>query len=214
MMLNLKFSKPNLILFSKVIFGFYVASMTVACSRGAGYRTDKPNVELIQDMMVGPQLKAQEYDTETEKGSVKLPPEGTVSRERYTPTDMKLEEAEKLQNPLRSASLAAEIAIKYEDLGQQKYEINCAICHGSKGDGYGALVEKRGDLLLKKPPSLLDDSYKKYSDGRMYFVITYGWGLMGNYGTQITDENERWAVVNYIRELQKLGAASPSAGDK
>jgi mono/diheme cytochrome c family protein len=127
---------------------------------------------------------------------------------------MKLEEAEKLQNPLKSASLAAEMSIKYEDLGQQKYEINCAICHGTKGDGYGALVEKRGDLLLKKPPSLLDDSYKKYSDGRMYYVITYGWGLMGNYGTQITDENERWAVVNYIRELQKLGAGSPSAGDK
>ncbi len=191
-----------------------VACSFIGCGRGANYRSEKPNVELIQDMMAGPQLKAQEWDAETGKASVKTPPQGSISRERYTPEDLKLEEAEKLQNPLASTNLAAELSLKYEDLGQQKYEINCAICHGLKGDGLGALVEKRGNLLLKKPPSLLSDSYKNYSDGRMYYVITYGWGLMGNYGTQITDENERWAVVNYIRQLQKLAPNTAKNGDQ
>lgn len=200
--------------FFKIAFSTSLILAITACGRGDGYRSEKPNVELIQDMMAGPQLKAQEMDEETGKGSVRIPPEGTVSRERHVPADLKLEEAEKLANPLKASNLPAEMALKFEDLGQKKYEIYCSVCHGSKGDGLGPLVEKQGGLLLKKPPSLLDASYKSYSDGRMYYVITYGWGLMGNYGTQITDENERWAVVNYVRELQKLGSNNSNAGDK
>lgn len=190
-----------------------------ACGRNSGYRSSEPNMELIQDMMIGPQIKPQEGD-ENGKMTAKSPPEGAIPRGYYVPEDLKLEDAEKLSNPLKSSTVTAEVALKYEDKGQQKYEINCAICHGSKGDGLGNLVKLRGDMLLKKPPSLLSDTYKKYSDGRLYYIITYGWGLMGNYGTQITDENERWAVVNYVRELQKRNVSSANtdssatSGDK
>lgn len=190
-----------------VLFGLFILVM------GCGGKSSQPNVELLQDMMAGPQIKPQEADANG-KGTGLLPPKGAIPRERYVPEDLKLEEAEKFSNPLKSANLPAELSLKYENVGQAKYEVNCAICHGSKGDGLGPLVEKRGDMLLKKPPSLLTDTYKNYSDGRLYYVITYGWGLMGNYSTQITDENERWAVVNYVRQLQQLGSNKSNSGDK
>lgn len=209
-----KVSLLKTLILNSVLLGSLL--IVTSCGRGKSYRTEEPNVELIQDMMAGPQIKAQEAD-ENGKATVRQPPTNTVSRNRYVPEDLKLEDAEKMKNPLNDKDLAAEIAIKYENLGQEKYDINCAVCHGVKGDGLGPLVTKRGDLLLKKPPSILDSTYKNYSDGRMYYVITYGWGLMGNYGTQITDEKERWAVVNYIRQLQKLNSTASNQskpGDK
>jgi hypothetical protein len=190
-----------------VLFGLFILIS------GCGGKSSEPNVELIQDMMVGPQIKSQKADANN-KGTGMIPPKGSIPRERYVPEDLKLEEAEKFSNPLKSSNLSTELSLKYENIGQAKFEINCAICHGSKGNGLGPLVEKRGDMLLKKPPSLLTDTYKNYSDGRLYYVITYGWGLMGNYSTQITDENERWAVVNYVRQLQQLGSNKSNSGDK
>lgn len=177
-----------------------------------GGKSENPNVELLQDMMAGPQIKAQEA-SETGGKTVRIPPVGAVPRGQHTPEEMTVEEAEKLSNPLKSGQVSMEMALKYENSGQERYNINCAICHGVKGDGLGILVEKKGDLLLKKPPSLLTDTYKKYSDARIYYVITYGWGLMGNYGTQITDDNDRWAVVNYVRELQKQNSVQTKDGE-
>lgn len=173
----------------------------------------KPVGEYLPDALTyGPAIKADRAD-KNGKATVLNPPVGAVPRGNYVPADLKVEDAEKMANPLKSGSLPSDVVLKYEERGQTKYDISCAVCHGSKGDGKGALVEKRGGLLLKQPPSLLDSTYVKYSDGRIYYVITYGWGLMGHYTTQMPDENDRWAVVNYVRQLQKLGSKSNS-GDK
>lgn len=182
-----------------------IAMTFVLASCGAG--KDKTNVELIQDMMRGPQIKAQEYDEESGGQTVRQPDPHAIPRNRYVKPEMQLGDAENLKNPLKSLT-DVELQMKYENRGQEKYVIYCGICHGDKGDGQGALVQyqnKRGGrLIVKDPPNLLDPTYQKYSDGRIYYVITYGWGLMGNYSTQIQDENDRWAVVNYVRQLQKM----------
>ncbi len=200
---NYLFKKIRFVILVPVVF-----SLT-ACGRG---KYPEPNVELIQDMMAGPQIKAQE-GSEAGGKTVRTPPVGTVSRGQHTPEEMTLDEAEKLSNPLKTGQISVEMSLKYENSGQERYNINCAVCHGVKGDGLGILVQKKGDLLLKKPPSIITDAYKAYSDSRLYYVITYGWGLMGNYGTQITDDNERWAVVNYVRELQKQNSVQTKDGE-
>lgn len=171
--------------------------------------SSQPNVELLQDMMEGPDYKAQEGDGD--KPTVRVPPKGTISRNRYVPTDLKIEGADQLVNPLKTIS--AEELFKYENIGQEKYKIYCGICHGDKGDGKGQLVEVAGKSLVTLPPSLIQDKYKGYSEGKIYYVITYGWGLMGKYSTQITDEKERWAVANYVKQLQKMSGSSSSSED-
>ena len=83
-------------------------------------------------------------------------------------------------------------------VGKEKYEIYCGICHGVGGKGDGNVAGK----MLKRPPNLTSDLYKGYSEGRLYNVVTNGWGLMGGYGSQVPKENERWAIVNYVKKLQ------------
>lgn len=158
-------------------------------------------------MLEGPDIKAQEGDADG-KATVMTPPHGAIPRERYVPEKMDLNDADKLKSP--KATLTAEELIKYEDAGSQKYNIYCAVCHGDKGDGKSKLVEIAGSSLVTAPPNLLQGKYDAYTDGRLYYVITYGWGLMGNYSNQISDEKDRWAVVDHVRQLQKTGASNKS----
>jgi mono/diheme cytochrome c family protein len=127
------------------------------------------------------------------------PPEKSISRQHapypFDKDDVK--GANTLKSPL--PTLTKEEILKLEKVGKKKYEIYCGICHGNKGLGNGSIAEK----MLKRPPSLVDSTYKSYSEGRLFHVVTKGWGLMGGYASQIPEENERWAIVNHIRSLQQ-----------
>lgn len=90
--------------------------------------------------------------------------------------------------------------------GHERYEIFCAPCHGSAGDG-NSVVKRLGHGAI---PSLVDEARIKFPDGYLYTVIRNGSpsGLMGPYGAQIPVE-DRWAIVAYVRALQlaRLGKA-------
>jgi mono/diheme cytochrome c family protein len=53
-----------------------------------------------------------------------------------------------------------------------------------------------------KPPSLHSSKVKNWGDGSIYHVITQGQNVMPSYAKQITSD-ERWAVVHYVRALQR-----------
>jgi mono/diheme cytochrome c family protein len=48
---------------------------------------------------------------------------------------------------------------------------------------------------------------RNFEDGRIYHVITNGRNVMPAYAAQVIRE-ERWAIVNYIRVLQKAKNAT------
>lgn len=169
-----------------------VAGTLAACSS-----KDKPNVELIQDMMESPAIKAQEYDEESpDHRGMRVPPEHTVPV-GFKPYayPMNLEGADKNINPL-----AGQMTPEVLTIGQKFYYTNCAICHGEKGQG-GAATSVAEKLALKPPP-VISDKVKAWTDGHIYHVITEGQGVMGPYASHIP-QKYRWQVVNYIRYLQK-----------
>ena len=96
--------------------------------------------------------------------------------------------------PITSAGLAR---------GKNLYEINCGICHGSKGDGEGWLYSE--DNLNAKYPAapavLTNDTFTLASNGRLYHAIMHGKNVMGGYADKLSYE-ERWQVIHYIRSLQ------------
>lgn len=170
----------------------------VACQGG----DNRTNVELIQDMMEGPQIKTQEgVGLEGKDLGMRTPPAGTVSRNHkpYPFAKGDIKSADTLKNPMGTLTAADIDSLK--TVGQEKYVIYCGVCHGDKGLGDGPIAEK----MLKRPPNLTSNVYRGYSDGRIYNVVTNGWGLMGGYGSQVPEENERWAIVNYVRTLQGKG---------
>jgi mono/diheme cytochrome c family protein len=81
--------------------------------------------------------------------------------------------------------------------GRERFNIYCSVCHGRAGYGDGKVVE-RGYL---KPPSYHDQRLRDMPVGRMFQVITRGYGGMPDYAEQIPVD-DRWAIVAYVRVLQ------------
>lgn len=180
--------------------GVAAASLAAFALSSCGPRGNKPNVELIQDMMESPAIKAQEYDEASPHHSgMRVPPEGTapVGFEPYKyATDVEAA-SKNLKNPLVG---------KFDEetllVGQKYYETNCAICHGFKGEGGIAAKASVAEKMALKPPAVVSDKVKGWTDGHLYHVITVGQGVMGPYAAHIP-QKYRWQVVNYIRFLEK-----------
>jgi len=85
--------------------------------------------------------------------------------------------------------------------GEMLYNINCAICHGEKGDGLGYLVRDDGGVYPAQPANLISDEFIAASPGRFYHSIMFGKNVMGSYKDKLSYK-ERWEVIHYIRSLQ------------
>ena len=105
------------------------------------------------------------------------------------------DDAKKVHNPVKSSpgSLAA---------AAQLYKINCAGCHGPKGDGNGPAAEG----LPRKPANFTDAKMmKEATDGELFWKMSNGRPPMPAW--EILSETQRWQLVNYVRAF-----ASKSAG--
>jgi len=92
------------------------------------------------------------------------------------------------KNPLPSDKKTAE-------QGEKIAKVNCASCHGDKGKGNGPAAV----ALNPKPADWTSVRVQKESDGEIFWKITTGRGPMPSW--RHLSENDRWAVVRYIRTL-------------
>ena len=151
-------------------------------------------------MMAQNKLKAQQPSDLFKDGIGMRPPvEGTVAR-GFLPYALKgrPDEAGKtLVNPLLPTQEVIE-------KGRTKYLTFCSPCHGHFG---------RGDTRLRgqfpNPPTLHSDKVRNWPDGSIFHVITEGQNVMPSYATQVPRE-DRWAIVQYIRVLQRAQNAKES----
>ncbi len=100
--------------------------------------------------------------------------------------------------------------------GRERFNIYCAICHGRLGNGDGKIPE-RG---FTRPPSFPDDLSRGFKirgtdlpltevpDGYIFEVISRGFGAMADYSAQVP-VHDRWAIVTYVRALQKSQRPAP-----
>ena len=88
--------------------------------------------------------------------------------------------------------------------GQQRFNIYCTPCHDRTGNGRG-IVPLRNPSWL--PSSLQDPRQKAMVDGEIFNIITIGRRTMPTYAAQIP-EKDRWAIVAYVRALQRTTTAS------
>ena len=90
---------------------------------------------------------------------------------------------------------------------RKMFGYDCAMCHGTAGDGKGDMVESM-KLTMKdwREPTAL----KTISDGEMFEIIAKGKGKMTGEGDRLP-ANQVWGMVNYVRSLAKKGNASAPA---
>lgn len=84
------------------------------------------------------------------------------------------------------------------DRGKQVYTVFCSSCHGDKGDGKGFLFTSKKYPF--PPASLLSAKIRNNPEGEIFHVITVGFGVMPQHGSQVRPE-DRWKVAMYVKEV-------------
>jgi mono/diheme cytochrome c family protein len=86
---------------------------------------------------------------------------------------------------------------KSVEQGEKVAKINCAPCHGPKGKGDGPAAA----ALNPKPADWTSSRVQSQTDGELFWKISNGRGPMPPW--KHLPENDRWAVILYIRSLKK-----------
>lgn len=166
-----------------------------------------PGVEYMPDMYRSPSYETYSENALFEDGlTARRPVAGTITQGEW-PYQGNLLNAlpyERQNTPEEYAAAAAdknplEATPEVAAQGKAIYEKMCMHCHGEKGGGDGKLI---GTEKFPPPPAY-NGPLKNLEEGKMFFTITYGKGLMGSHASQLSKE-ERWKVIRYVQELQKI----------
>jgi mono/diheme cytochrome c family protein len=85
-----------------------------------------------------------------------------------------------------------------EKVGKMMYAKHCKSCHGNVGLGDGA---KAASMEAEMTP-FNDPKFQAQSDGVLYYQSIIGKDEMPNFEKKIPEEEDRWALINYIRTLK------------
>lgn len=186
----------------RYIFLFFLVC-TAAVVLIAGKRGDisrKPPLEFFPDMNRQPKLRPQNVDAFFADGRAsRLPIPGTIANDDTTYADTPVNTGRVPGTTNFVDMIPVPVTAKLLERGEQRFNINCSPCHGAQGNGKGIVVQ-----IGAMPPTPADLHQKRIvemKDGEIFNTITYGKGLMGPYGANVTVE-DRWAIISYLRALQ------------
>ena len=160
------------------------------------------------------QDKAQPFEAQALFGddqAMRMPPEGTVvhaaraAREQHAAH--RAVETGIGAGGTELASVPVPLSEALLERGRDRFEIICATCHGPRGDGQSEVARH---MEQRRPRDLLVEEVRGFTAGRIFRIITRGYGLMPSYERDLGAQ-ERWAVVAYLRALQLRQAVSLDA---
>jgi mono/diheme cytochrome c family protein len=138
---------------------------------------------------------------------MQAPPDGTVPANR---TALPQPVREGLIGDQYVSTLPVPTTRALLDRGRNRFETFCAACHGIDGSGESIVAH---NMELRRPPPLVTEPVRAFPVGRVFQVISAGYGLMPSYAAELS-VHERWAVVAYLRALQRSqGSALASLPD-
>lgn len=166
-------------------------------------KSSAPRVHFIPDMDDQPKFRAQSRNRLfADRRAMRPPVPGAVARDRLHADDAfyrgKVGDA-------WVATFPVPVTNSLIRRGQERFDIFCATCHGLAGAGDGPTAV-RADRLQEgtwtPPASFHTDLVRERPVGHLFNAITYGIRNMPAYGPQIP-EMDRWAIVAYVRALQR-----------
>ena len=168
-----------------------------------GQPSDAPPIHPVPDMRVQPKYRPEAASPFFLDGrAMRAPVEGTVAQGQLRADDA-------FYTGRTAEGFVAKAPIEVSDAtlkrGQERFNIFCAACHDRAGSGRGMAVQ-RG---FPPPVDLTSDRVRKFADGEIFNVETHGVRNMPSYAAQIP-ESDRWAIVTWVRVLQRSQHASPA----
>ncbi|UCC81150.1 MAG: cytochrome c [Candidatus Zixiibacteriota bacterium] len=181
--------------FASIVFLLTLLLISSGCYRKRP--SDKPPIHLNPNMDRQEKYKPQSESRFFEdRSTMRQPVDGTVAR-GYLREDVEYYEGKNARGKFINKA-PIEIDMNRMERGQERYNIYCSPCHSRVGDGRGIMIDK-GYL---PPPSFHTDRIREMPDGQIYDVITNGVRNMPAYRHQINPD-DRWAIVVYVRALQR-----------
>ena len=202
-------------------------------ARARATTSELPPLRSFKDMDFQPKFKSQTESRLFADGrSMRLPVRGTVARGELREDDLFYREIVEDSSAERSSDSQApaaddvaadsnepnwgtEIPLVASDQlmrrGRERFNIYCATCHGRAGDGNGPVSVRALELqqgTWVPPTSIHAEHVRKQPAGKLFNTITNGIRKMPGYGSQIEPE-DRWAIVLYLRALQRTRQATP-----
>lgn len=172
-------------------------------------KTDKPKIHAMGDMDWQIKFQAQQPNPLFPNGmAMRAPEPGTVAMDEH-PDDEHLTAGKVDGQFVRTFPASVAIDDATMARGKDRYQVFCAPCHGVSGNGDGPVAQRAMTLAEGTwvPPTALGQDYlRQMPVGQLYDVVNNGVRNMPGYGSQIPVD-ERWAVVLYLRALQKAKAA-------
>ena len=83
--------------------------------------------------------------------------------------------------------------------GKDLWAKDCKSCHGAKGLGDGP----KAVSLKTVPGDFSSSDFQNATDGELFYRLNKGRDEMPNFEKKITEANDRWALVAYMRTLKK-----------
>jgi len=198
--------------------------LSIACMAVLGFRgqkSSKPEIEIFPDMVRQMKVRAQSpLGFFADDRGARKPVEGTVpigyempQADRGPDTDptgqmalhprLGFSEGSDYYNTGKMGAnwgtgVPMEVTWQLMERGRQRFNINCAVCHGATAAGDG-IVKQYG---LTTVQSLQQDRIRVMADGEIFDTITHGKNTMMAYGPRVTVV-DRWAIIGYLRALER-----------
>ena len=166
-----------------------------ACFRGRP--SEKPPIHINPNMDITERYNVQAEGPFFANGAaMRIPVAGTVARGTLAEDDIMHTGVSASGDTVTTNPMPISMALLAR--GKERYNIYCTPCHGALGDGKSPVVS----LGLLPPPDFHSPLLRSYPDGHFFNVITNGIRNMPGYSAQIPVE-DRWAIVAYVRALQR-----------
>ena len=188
----------------------FLCLLTVSVIGIRGMNSTLPPIEVFPDMDRQAKFKPQTPSKFFGDGRAdRLPVPGTVPHGRGVVADPDFLRADDAHYAGKNADgsfvrgFPVEVNAALLKKGGERFQIYCQPCHGALGDGNG--ITKQYGMIAT--PSYHDDRIRNMPEGEIFNTITHGKNTMSSYADKLSPD-ERWAVIAYVRALQRAHHAT------
>ncbi len=207
---------PRVLVYGMVILTVAALVPFAFFAKARETHTRSRRIHAIWDMDFQPKYKAQRENVLFgDQRAMRRPPDGTVAV-GHLENDDHLYRGK--VNGEWARTFPRQIPPTQETIerGRDRFGIYCTPCHGYSGAGDG-MIHRRASALQNAgvagswvPPTNLQQQYlREQPVGQLFNTITHGVRNMPAYGP-IVDTEDRWAIIMYLRALQRMKVATVS----
>ena len=194
---------PRWLLFTAIIVVVLSWVPLALIMRARVTTSTEPRIHIVPDMDHQPKYKAQSRNPLfADRRAMRPPVAGTVARGAHF-GDSAIASGKVGEQWVVDIPVPVDAVVMAR--GRERYDIYCSPCHGLAGFGDG-MVAQRADVLMEgtwtPPTSFHTDLLRQREAGHLFNTISNGIRNMPAYGPQIP-VTDRWAVVAYVRALQR-----------